>query len=70
MSISLALLFTKGQTQRGNNNATERKSKVVNVGGVNYDEDMDWGTMMLTNNVSHPKDIKQLCSVNKLQLGN
>ena len=34
LSISPALLFTKGQTQRGNSNATERKSKTVNVDGV------------------------------------
>ena len=44
LSISSALLFTKGQTQRGNNNATERKSKAVNVDGVNYDVRMDRGT--------------------------
>ena len=60
LSISQALLFTKGQTQRGNNNATERKSKAVNVGGVNYDVKMDRGTMMLTSSVSLPKDSKQL----------
>ena len=71
LSISPALLFTKGQTQRGNNNnATKRKSKALNVGGVNYDVKMDRGTMMLTSSVSLPKDSKQLCWVNKLQLGN
>ena len=31
---------------------------------------MDRGTMMLTSSVSIPKDSKQLCWVNKLQLGN
>ena len=67
LSISPALLFTKGQTQRGNSdNATERKSKPVNVGGVNYNVKMDRGTMMLTSSVSLPKDSKQLCWVNKL----
>ena len=31
---------------------------------------MDWGVMELTSNVSLPKDDKNLCWVNKLQLGN
>ena len=54
--VSPALLFTKGQKQKGNSNATERKSKAVNIGGVNYDMEMDRGTMMLTSSVSLPKD--------------
>ena len=71
LSISPALLFTKGQTQRGNsNNAKKRKSKAVNIGGVNYNVKMDLGAMMLTISVSLPKDSKQLCWVNKLQLSN
>ena len=70
LSISLALLFTKGQTKRGNNNATEKKSKTVNVNGVNYDAKMDLGTMTFTSSVSLPKYGKQLCKVNKLQFGN
>ena len=61
LSISPALLFTQDQTQRGNSNAAERKSKTINVGGVNYDENMDRGTMMLSSSVSLPKDSKQLC---------
>ena len=53
LSTSLSLLFTKGQTQRGNsNNVTERKSKEVNVNGVNYDAKMDLGTMTFTSSVS------------------
>ena len=68
-SISSALLFTKGQTQRGNNNATERKSKIVNVNGVNYDAKMDLGTMTFISSVSLPKDGNQLCKVNNLQPG-
>ena len=56
-SISPALLFTKGQTQRGNNNnAVERKSKIVNVDGVNYDAKMDRVAMTFTSSVSLPKD--------------
>ena len=35
-----------------------------------YDDDIDRGTMVLTSSVSLPKDSKQLCWVNKLQLGN
>ena len=71
LSISPALLFTKGQTQSGNyNHATERKSKAVNKRCVNYDVKMDRGTMTLTSSVSLPKDNKHLCWVNKLRLGN
>ena len=71
LSIASALLFTKNQTQRGNNNnVAERKIKAVNVGGVNYDVKMDQGIMMLTSSVSLPKDSKQLCWMNKLQLDN
>ena len=64
------MLFTKGQTQRGNSNATERKSKAINVDGVTYDAKMDRGVMVLTSDVSLAKDDKNLCWVNKLQLGN
>src|SRR3954464_10334019 len=70
LSISPAFMFTKGQRQRGNSNVTERKNKAVNVGDVNYDVNTDWGTMMFTSSVSLLKDSKQLCWVNKLQLGN
>ena len=35
-----------------------------------YDENVDRGTMVLTSDVSLPKDGKQLCWVNKLMLGN
>ena len=46
------LVVYKGQTQRGNTNvATERKSKAVNVNGVNYDAKMDLGTMTFTSSV-------------------
>ena len=38
--------------------------------GVNYDENMDRGTMNFISSVSLPKDSKQLCWVNKLQMGN
>ena len=48
----------------------ERKRKTVNVDDVNYDGKMDLGTMTFTSSVSLPKDSKQLCKVNKLQLGN
>ena len=44
--------------------------KAVNDGGVNNDGDMDRSHMMFTSDVSLPKDDKQLCWVNKLQLGN
>ena len=57
LSISLTLLFRKDQTQRGNsNNATERKSKDVNVDGVNYDAKMDRSKMSFTSSVSLPED--------------
>ena len=44
--------------------------KAVNENGVNYDGNMDRGAMTFTSDVSVPKDSKQLCWVNKLQLGN
>ena len=47
-----------------NNSAPERKVKVVNKNGVNYDGKMDRGVMTFTSDVSLPKDDKQLCSVN------
>ena len=50
--------------------ATEKKIKAVNSGGVNNGGNMDRGPMMFTSDVSLPKDDKQLCLVNKLQLGN
>ena len=46
------------------------ESKTGNVNGVNYDAKMDQGTMTFTSSVSLPKDYKELCRVNKLQLGN
>ena len=44
--------------------------KTVNGGGVNNGGNMDQSPMMFTSDVSLPKDDKQLCWVNKLQLGN
>ena len=44
--------------------------KAVNDGGVNNGGNMDESTMMFTSDVSLPKEDKQLCQVNKLQLGN
>ena len=44
--------------------------KAVNDGGVNNNGDMDRSHMMFTSDVSLPKDGKQLCEVNKLQIGN
>ena len=40
------------------------------MNGVKYDGNMDRGAMTFTSDVSLPKDSKQLCEVNKLQLGN
>ena len=45
-------------------------NKAVKINGVNYDGNMDRGPMTFTSDVSLPKDDKQLCWVNKLQLGN
>ncbi len=50
--------------------ATEKYIKAVNGGGVNNGGNMDLSHMMFTSDVSLPKDDKQLCWVNKLQLGN
>ena len=70
LSISPALLFTKDQTQR-ERIIVRLKGKVNSkCKGVNYDENMDRGTITFTSSVSLPKDSKQLCWVNKLQLGN
>ena len=61
LSISPVLLFTKGQTQRGNNNsATERKWSSKSE-SVKYGGNMDRGAMTFTSDVSLPKDSKQLC---------
>ena len=70
LSISLALLFTKDQTQR--------EIIIVRLKGkvnskcevVNYDENMDHSTITFTSSVYLPKDSKQLSWVKKLQLGN
>ena len=71
LSIPPALLFTTDQTQRekGNKGATERKQSSKNE-GVNYGGNMDRGAMTFISDVSLPKDSKQLCWVNKLQLDN
>ena len=50
--------------------ANESKQKAIKMNGVNYGGNMDRGPMTLTSDVSRPKDDKQLCWVNKLQLGN
>ena len=50
--------------------AIEKEIKAVNSGGVNNGGNMDRGPMMFTSDVSLPKDDKQLCWVNTLQLGN
>ena len=38
--------------------------------GVNSGENMDWGPVMFTSDVSLPKDDKSASKVNKSQLGN
>ena len=40
------------------------------MNGVNYDGNMDQGPMNFTSDLTLPKDDKQLCWVNKFQLGN
>ena len=45
-------------------------NKAVNKSRVSYGGNMDRGAMTFTSDVSLPKDSKQLCWVNKLQLGN
>ena len=72
LPISPALLFTKDQTHGGNSDGdcNRKETKAVNNGGVNNGRNMDRGPMMFTSDVSLPKDDKQLCWVNKLQLGN
>ena len=68
LSISPVLLFTKDQNTSGNSNGdcSGKEIKAVKGGGVNNGGNMDRGPMMFTSDVS----IKQLCWVNKLQLGN
>ena len=56
--------------REGNGDYNRKVKKVVNSGGVSNDGDMDRSHMMFTSDVSLPKDDKQLCWVNKLQLGN
>ena len=71
LSIPPVLLFTKDQNTRVEIIvATERKVKAVKVNSVNYGGNMDRGPMIFTSDVSLLKDDKQLCWVNKLQLGN
>ena len=71
LSISSALLFTKDQNTGGEIIIVRLKgNKAVNESGVNYGGNMDRGVMTFTSDVSRPKDNKQLCWVNKLQLGN
>ena len=72
LSISPALLFTKDQNKGGNSSGdcNGKEIKAVNIGGVNNGGTMDRGPMTFTSDVSLPKDSKQLCWVNKLQLGN
>ena len=48
----------------------EKEIKTVKSNSVNYGGIMDRGPMIFTSDVSLPKDDKQLCWVNKLQLGN
>ena len=57
LSISSALLFTKDQTQRGNNIWCNGKEiKAVEVNSVNYGGNMDRSAMTFTSDVSLPKD--------------
>ena len=60
MSISPALLFTKDQTQAGNNDGdcNGKETKAVNEGGENNGGNMDRSTMMFASDVSLPKDDK------------
>ena len=60
LSISLALSFTKDQTQAGNSNGdcNGKETKAVNSGGVSNGGNMDRGPMMFTSDVSLPKDDK------------
>ena len=66
------LVVYKGSNTSGNSNGdcNGKETKAVNSGGVNNGGNMDRGPMMFTSDVSLPKDDKQLCWVNKLQLGN
>ena len=66
------LLVYKGSKHKGNNNSdwNGKEIKPVNWSGVNYGGNMDRGSMTFTSDVSLPKDGKQLCRENKLQLGN
>ena len=47
-----------------------KEIQAVKSGGENNGGNMDRGPMMFTSDVSLLKDDKQLCWVNKLQLGN
>ena len=66
------LVVYKGSKCKGNSSGdcNGKEIRAVNSSGENYGGSMDWGPMMFTSDVSLPKDDKQLCWVNKLQLGN
>ena len=66
------LVVYKGSKRKGNRSGdcNGKEIKAVNIGGVNNGGTMDRGPMTFTSDVSLPKDDKQLCWVNKLQLGN
>ena len=66
------LVVYKGSKRKGNSSGdcNGKEIKAVNWSGVNYGGNMDRGPTTFTSDVSLPKDDKQLCWVNKLQLGN
>ena len=73
LSISPALSFTKDQMHGGNSSGGDcngKETKAVKSEGVNNGGNMDRGPMTFTSDITLPKDDKQLCWVNKLQLGN
>ena len=66
-SCCLQRIKRKGKS---NGDYNGKEIKAVNGEGVNNGGNMDRGPVMFTSDVSLPKDDKQLCWVNKLQLGN
>ena len=66
------LVVYKGSKSKGNTSGdcNGKEIKAVKMDGENYGGTMDRGPMTFTSDVSLPKDDKQLCWVNKLQLGN
>src|SRR3954468_11917461 len=67
------LVVYKGLNTRVENSSGDcngKEIKAVKMNGVNYGGNMDRGSTTFTSDVSLPKYDKQLCWVNKFQLGN